>query len=455
MRIRSFLRLVTVGMVASSVLLSGCIGNVDKNTSDVKESSIAAESSVSEKSEAEESSEASQTGLRMHFKDLAVGGKSDLRAECGKDGNTYKSDSPDVADVDENGIVHALSIGSAEITVSKNGVVTDKYVITVLENQSSGEKSSEESEDSSSAPEESSENSQESKEESSDKSSTGNNKITPAVWKVTDKSGNVMYMMGTIHSADKDAAELPDYFENAFSQCDSLAVECDITNDDTALSMMYLSKYMYSDGTTIKDHISAEAYTNAKKILTDAKMYSQLVDNYKPVLWVQFFELIASGKAGLEEKYGVDRNLINKAKKTGREVLELESAQFQLQLLADLPDETQELMMELEAKDGIIEELTKQLKDVYDNWKTGKPTYNEVGEEEYDKEGLNEHQKRILKDYNKTLLDDRNVGMADKAEQYMKDGKKVMLAVGANHFYGKNGLVELMKKKGCKVEPLK
>ena len=66
-------------------------------------------------------------------------------------------------------------------------------------------------------------------------------KVTPTVWEVTDSNNNSLYMMGTIHLADKDALVLPDYFEAAYAKCDALAAECDITSTDIDISSF--SKY--------------------------------------------------------------------------------------------------------------------------------------------------------------------------------------------------------------------
>lgn len=50
------------------------------------------------------------------------------------------------------------------------------------------------------------------------------------------------------------------------------------------------------------------------------------------------------------------------------------------------------------------------------------------------------------------MLTDRNKGMADKAEEYMNDGKKVFFMAGAAHMYGDDGIVQLLKDRGYTVE---
>ncbi|MBQ1436598.1 MAG: TraB/GumN family protein, partial [Ruminococcus sp.] len=74
----------------------------------------------------------------------------------------------------------------------------------------------------------------------------------------------------------------------------------------------------------------------------------------------------------------------------------------------------------------------------------------EVDEDEYAK--LTDEEKELYADYQKTMLTDRNVGMADKAEEYLASGKNVFVAVGAGHMVSDEGVVQLLKNRGCKVE---
>ena len=84
--------------------------------------------------------------------------------------------------------------------------------------------------------------------------------ITPKMWTVTDPNGNTAYLFGSIHNADAEVLDLPDYFEEAYQQCDAIAFETVSTNKT-------LEAQTYTDGTTIADHISPSAYNFAKEVL--------------------------------------------------------------------------------------------------------------------------------------------------------------------------------------------
>lgn len=290
--------------------------------------------------------------------------------------------------------------------------------------------------------------------ESSD-TSASNEKITPAVWKVTDKDGNYIYMMGSIHAADKAVENMPDYFEGAFAQCTALAVEADITdlNSDISESIAIVKKYVYSDGTKISDHISKDTYTKAVQILKDNNVYNSLYDYYKPVMWTSLMDNIVLKKSGLDINYGVDSILTSRAKKDKKQILEVESVDYQVDLMTGFSDELQEMMLQSFTEDGAIDEQTESLKKLYNQWKKGTIT-EDVANSDFNESSMTADEKKLVDEYNTKMLVDRNKHMADKAEEYMQGKETVMFVVGAAHFYGENGVLQLMEDKGCTVKQL-
>ena len=294
----------------------------------------------------------------------------------------------------------------------------------------------------------------ESSESSSSESSKSTEKITPAVWKVADEDGNYIYMMGSIHAADEAVDNMPDYFENAFEECNALAVEADIStaSTDMAQAIEVAKSLMYTDGTTIEDHISADTYKAAVNLLKSYNMYTELYDYYMPIMWTSLIDNIIMSQIGLDANYGVDMVLINRAKEENKKVLEVESVEFQLELMMNFSDELQELMLESYVADGALDEQIESLNDLYDKWKKGKIT-EEDAIDEVD-ESMTDEEKALLEEYNKAMLYDRNEGMANKAEKYMQSGNTVMFVVGAAHFQGDKGILKLMEDKGCTVTQL-
>ena len=293
----------------------------------------------------------------------------------------------------------------------------------------------------------------ESSEEEPEYSLPAYNKITPAVWEVTDSNANVIYMMGSIHAADADALEMPDYFETAYAKCDSLAVECDIT--EAQLDIFSLNGLLYTDGTTIQDHVPAADYKKAVEALSTAGSYSSNYDYMKPIMWSALGETVAIERAGLYTNYGIDTLLIKRAKNDKKTVLEVESVDSQYSLLANLSDEIQLLLYHQLGTDNYIDDMEKELRETYEAWKNG--TLDESlldSDNDTTEESLSDEELKLLEQYNDAMLNNRNKGMVEKALEYMKSGKKVMFVVGAAHFYGEKGILQLMKDSGCTIRQL-
>ena len=63
--------------------------------------------------------------------------------------------------------------------------------------------------------------------------------------------------------------------------------------------------------------------------------------------------------------------------------------------------------------------------------------------------------KKDYADYENISIYERNKGMAEKASEYIKDGKNYFFMVGALHFSGDKGVDDLLEDMGYKVERVK
>lgn len=273
--------------------------------------------------------------------------------------------------------------------------------------------------------------------------------ITPRIYEITDDEGHKLYTMGTIHIADESVLNMPEYFETAFAESDALAVESN--SPDNGLTELSITKLKYPDGSKITDHVSAEDYNKVVKIVSVSPHYNDSFVYSKPIIWLSLGENVVAESIGLDTAYGVDNLLIEKAEKEGKEILEVEGAQFQTDLLVNMPDEIQNFLFHQMAEtDNYIEETGKALKESYECWKKGEDL---TGGGEGNK-SLSESEMELLYEYYRIMRMDRNVGMAEKAEEYLASGKTVFMAVGSAHFYGQGGIFDLMEQKGYYIRQI-
>ena len=279
-------------------------------------------------------------------------------------------------------------------------------------------------------------------------------KISPKLWEVRGKDGKgKIFLFGSIHLAEPDIYPLDDRIMSAYTESSALAVEADIVENDNDLSsqLNIVKIFQYSDGTTIKDHISEETYNKAVELLMEHNLYIQYYDYFKPIMWISLIENITYDKSGLDAEYGIDRYFLNKAKEEGKKIIEIESVDFQINMLANLSNRTQELMLESyfignqDPSSG--DEAQKAL---YEKWKSGTMT----SKYDFDYsifEFLNDDMKNALTEYHNTILVERNNHMVQAAESYLSGNDTVFYVVGAAHMEGETGIVEQLKAKGYDV----
>ena len=287
--------------------------------------------------------------------------------------------------------------------------------------------------------------SQSSKNESS-KNTEPDADYTPAMWKVT-KGDKEMYLFGSIHATQDGAENLPDYVQKAFDECDYLAMELDTDSmmNDLGQALQLTQKLMYTDGTTIKDHISKETYDAAVKYLTEKGLYISYYDNFKPMMWISLLENAMYNDAGIDITKSMESIMTSKAKKANKKILEVENIDIQLGVFDNISDELADVMI-LSYTQADPSEQAKANNKLYEQWKHGEAI------EDTDDEEIPDEYKEDYEKFSKAMLTDRNKGMADKAEEYMNDGKKVFFMVGAAHMYGDDGIVQLLKDRGYTVE---
>ena len=285
-------------------------------------------------------------------------------------------------------------------------------------------------------------------------SASRNEDSAPLLYRVTDDDGNVIWLFGSIHVGREDYYPLPDYVLDAFDGSDSLAVELDVIafEKDTRLQFDALSAMVYNDGTKIKDHISAELYEEAVELLTEYDYYVSLLDMYCPAFWSSALDSLLVEEIGVKTDLGIDRHLINRAYDADKEIIDIESAKFQYEMLADFDDEVQALLLESSVESFKDKEKTAaELKEMMDLWASGDEEAFARYLTETD-DSMTASEKRAYERYQQALVTDRNLNMADFAEEALLSGDEVFICVGAAHIVGDGALADLLDRRGYTVE---
>jgi uncharacterized protein YbaP (TraB family) len=262
------------------------------------------------------------------------------------------------------------------------------------------------------------------------------------MWKATTPT-TVVYLVGSVHAASPDMYPLPPAMEAAFKDSKVLVVEVDVTKANTfALAMKAMKDGMYTNGDTLDKHLPAETWKQLQKVCDDLGLPAASVASMKPWLAGVTVQGLVAMKAGLDPESGIDMHFLKADK--GKRVVELETAESQLDLMANLTEDEQLAMVDMQGETAAS--LQEKLKKLIDAWKRGDAALTEKLEADSETGGA------AAKSISKKLIDDRNGPMAEKIAGLAGGNDHVFVVVGAAHLLGDNGVVALLQKKGMKVE---
>lgn len=263
-------------------------------------------------------------------------------------------------------------------------------------------------------------------------------------WQVESGDATV-YLLGSIHYADKSFYPLRSEIENAFESSDVLVVEVEM--DAASMSSyndMMASKGTYPGDETIKDHVSGETYEALKARLKELGIPFEMVKKQKPGMLVLTLTAVNAMRLGLDPELGIDPYFISRAKGK-KKIIALETMEDQLGIFLDLPDGDLVLSESLHS----IDESEELLKEVVAEWKRGdeKKLHKLLLED-----ALDEYPE-FSSIYDR-LIYQRNVTMAVSIEGYLKTKETSFVVVGAGHFLGEKGIVRLLENSGYRVKRL-
>ena len=290
---------------------------------------------------------------------------------------------------------------------------------------------------------------------------------TPLFYHVTGEDGQEMWLLGTIHLGDSRTERLPQEITDALAGADALAVEFDTDafmaqlEEDEELAAAVFQSYLYSDGSTARDHVEdQELYDNAVRLMKAAGQYNAYCDYMKPFLISQSIESFYQNRGyTLSSEYGVDQQLMKLAGELDKPIWNVESGQEQLEMLSGFSDALQELMLAETVYMGQTE-YNRQCRELFELWCGGDEAAltQAVGRDEgnmtEEEKTYYEAHKALFEEYDNAVLTEPNDGMLDVAVSYLEGGKQVFYAVGLAHLLSGNGLVQALRDAGYTVEPV-
>ena len=268
------------------------------------------------------------------------------------------------------------------------------------------------------------------------------------VWEVSSDTATV-YLMGSIHFADKSFYPLRTEIEEAFDRSEYLVVELDISKTvSDEYNQLLAQNGIFRDGTTIKDAITDETWRQLQQRLKQLNISYDAIKNYKPGVIVLTLSAVQVMQMGFDPELGIDAHFLARAsqKERAKQIIELETLEQQVNLFINAPDGElllQESLYSLDEDELLMADMVRF-------WKQGDVTQmNKLLFED----ALNDNP-AFSKIYD-SLFYDRNDQMTLKIDamlgQKTQQRNYFFVVVGSGHLIGDRGIVNALQKKGYQV----
>ena len=294
------------------------------------------------------------------------------------------------------------------------------------------------------------------------------------LWKATGGE-NTLYLLGSIHVDRNNVYPFHKQLRDIILGADQVTFELDF--NDTQQLAEFAAMQVYSDGTTLADHVSPELYQATVETFAQMGLDEEAVSQYKAWALASTLQSLAMG----DETTGgntmaIDLYVNAKAVNAGIPIDAVETYAFQGGLFDGLSQEHQQVYLasgllmvldpetmsdqtrqalaqvlgeealEPESQEVLMEELA-QVGEWMEQWKARDP---EDFAASYDKDAVLESDDEL----NSKLFTDRDPGMIDYAASYLsQEGAHTgLMVVGAGHMIGSTGIVQGLKDLGYTVE---
>ena len=257
------------------------------------------------------------------------------------------------------------------------------------------------------------------------------------LWRIEGKSASPSHLFGTIHVADREILDIPKPVAETLAASKVFVME---TLPDLEQLADLPGLLFFQRGESLRKLISRPLFDRTAEILEDYFLSPENVSRMKP--WAAFLTMSYPPESGTV----LDEMLLNRALGQGAEAHGLESMQEQLDIFEDLPQDQQLRLLadtvchyEVVTDDFAVMKrlyLARDLKGLYEY----SNRYTATNE-------------RLYQDLLNNLLTRRNHVMAERMLPYLEKGA-AFIAVGAMHFPGDEGILNLLRERGFNLVPV-
>jgi uncharacterized protein YbaP (TraB family) len=266
----------------------------------------------------------------------------------------------------------------------------------------------------------------------------------PAAWRVTAASGGELTLLGSMHVLRPSDHPLPQSVDALIERAELVVMELDLDDVDAASQQRaILTTAMLPQGTVLKDVVDADVYRLVGETTSELGVDINLLQSFEP--WFLAITLLDQGlrRLGFQGEQGVEQYVLGRSQRLRKEVVGLETLEFQIGIFDSLPPAQQQAMLEQTLAE--LDEAAAVLGDMVAAWRDGEleALADELLDEFDDFPGLYD-----------TLVTKRNNAWVPTLERMLADGRRHLVVVGALHLVGPDSVIDLLRARGLAVERL-
>lgn len=264
----------------------------------------------------------------------------------------------------------------------------------------------------------------------------------PALWMITDEDSEI-YLFGTVHILPPGLEWRSEAVDQAFGEADTVWFEAPVTDP---AGQMEMARLVFQFGINPPDQplsvqISDEARVALEKITPLVGLPPSALEPLRP--WMAAVTLTTAyvQAQGYDPASGVEAVLWPAADAGGKEMAYFETVEEQVRFFADLPSDVEvayfeQTLMEVQEGTDVLDELVSA-------WaEADLGVLDEI---------MNGEMRDAVPEVYEVLLVERNAAWVARIQEILEGSGNHFIALGAGHFVGPEGVVELLRAEGIEV----
>jgi hypothetical protein len=264
----------------------------------------------------------------------------------------------------------------------------------------------------------------------------------PAVWRMTGERGSEVTLLGSMHVLRPSDYPLPAAVDELIERADVIVMELDLDDIDAATQQrVILGAATLPQGTVLANVVDGDVYRLVQQTAGELGIDLKLLERFEP--WFLAVTLLDQGmrKFGYQAERGIEQHVLGEAQRTSKEIVGLETLEFQIGIFDALPPSQQQAMLEQTLAE--LDEAETALSAMVEAWREGE---------------LESLSAELLDDFDEfpglydTLVTKRNAAWVPKLERMLMDGQRHLVVVGALHLVGRDNVISMLSARGHDVE---